>query len=262
METELRQLEVMEHLNQTHPVEVVSTYLGAHAVPEEYKGRGEEYVDFMIREVLPRVKEQGTARFCDVFCEQNVFSVEQSRRLLLAARELGLSLKLHADEMVCLGGAALAAELGAVSADHLLHTDQRGIDALAQSKTVATLLPATAFCLREPYAPARRMIDAGCAVAVASDYNPGSCYTNSVPLLFALCCLYMQMTVDEAITALTLNGAAALGLAERVGSIEPGKQADLVVLDCPSRHYLPYHTGVNMVERVIKKGKIVLETKR
>lgn len=258
LETELRQLSVMERLNQTHPVEVVSTYLGAHAVPEEYKGRGDEYIGFIVREVLPRVREQGIARFCDVFCEQNVFSIEQSRRLLKAARELGFSLKLHADEMACLGGATLAVELGAVSADHLLHTGEKGIAALAKGEAVATLLPATAFCLREPYAPARKLIDAGCAVAVASDYNPGSCYTNSIPLLFALCCLYMHMTVDEAITALTLNGAAALGLAERIGGIEPGKQADLVVLDCPSRHYLPYHTGVNLVERVVKKGKIVL----
>lgn len=258
LDTELRQLAVMERLSGSQPVEVVSTFLGAHAVPEEYKGRTDEYVEFMIRQVLPQVKEQGIARFCDVFCEKNVFSVEQSRRLLTAAREMGFALKLHADEMVTLGGASLAAELGAVSADHLLHADERGIRDLAQSGTVATLLPATAFCLREPYADARRMIDSGCAVAVASDYNPGSCYTNSVPLLFALCCLYMHMSVEETITALTLNGAAALGLADRIGSIEPGKQADIAVLDCPSRHYLPYHTGVNLVERVIKKGKIVL----
>lgn len=166
LETELRQLSVMERLNQTHPVEVVSTYLGAHAVPEEYKGREDEYIGFIVREVLPRVREQGIARFCDVFCEQNVFSIEQSRRLLRAARELGFSLKLHADEMACLGGAALAVELGAVSADHLLHTGEKGIAALAKGEAVATLLPATAFCLRgalctRPQADRRRVCGGG-----------------------------------------------------------------------------------------------------
>lgn len=173
------------------------------------------------------------------------------------AKDMGFDLKIHADEIVTLGGAELGAELGCTSADHLLHASDEGIKALANSDTVATLLPTTAFCLKEPFAPARKMIDAGCAVALATDFNPGSGFTNSVPLMIALGVIYMGMTAEEAITALTLNGAAAVGRADTIGSIEEGKQADIVILQYPSYKFLPYHTGVNIVETVIKKGKVV-----
>ena len=257
-ETELLQLKVLHSLgNDEHRrVDIVPTFLGAHAVPEEYKGRTDEYVDFLIRDVMPTVKEHGLAEFCDVFCEEGVFSIEQSRRLLQAARDMGFSLKLHADEIVSLGGAELAAELGAVSADHLLHASDTGIRAMAEQGVVATLLPLTAFALREPYARGREMIDSGCAVALATDLNPGSCFSGSIPLTFALACIYMHMSIEEAITALTLNGAAALKRADRIGSIEVGKQGDMVVLTNDNYHFLPYYIGMNCVYTTIKRGVI------
>lgn len=254
--TELRQLRVMRNLNEeeNNRVDIVPTFLGAHAVPPEYEGRTDEYVDFIIREVLPEVTGNNLAEFCDVFCEDGVFSVEQSRRLLLAAREAGLKLKLHADEIVPLGGAGLAAELGAVSADHLLHASDDDIRAMAEKGVVATLLPLTAFALKEPYARAREMIDAGCAVALATDLNPGSCFSGSIPLTFALACIYMGMSVEEAITALTLNGAAALGRADSIGSIEVGKKGDFALLNTDNYHFLPYYIGMNCVNTTIKGG--------
>ena len=235
-------------------MDVVATFLGAHALPPEYKGREEEFIDFIIAEVLPEVAERRLAEFCDIFCEDKVFSVSQSRRLLLAAAGLGLNITLHADEIVQFGGAELAAELAAVSADHLLQASDQGIDAMAAAGVVATLLPGTAFSLKAPYARGRHMIDAGCAVALATDLNPGSCFSESIPLTVALACLYMHLTPEEAICALTLNGAAALGRADRVGSIDCGKQGDLVILEFPSYRYIPYRMGVNTVEQVIKRG--------
>lgn len=257
-DTELLQLKVMRSLNadEHKRVDIVPTFLGAHAVPDEYRGRTDEYLDFIIGKVLPHVAKDGLAEFCDVFCEQGVFSVEQSRRLLLAAREYGLRLKLHADEIVPLGGAELAAELAAVSADHLLHASDEGIRAMKESGTVATLLPLTAFALKENYARGREMIDAGCAVALATDLNPGSCFSGSIPLTFALACIYMRLTVEEAITALTLNGAAALNRADSIGSIEVGKKGDFVVLDTNNYHFLPYYVGMNCVSATIKEGVI------
>lgn len=257
-DTELLQLKVMRSLNadEHKRVDIVPTFLGAHAVPDEYRGRTDEYLDFIIGKVLPHVAKDGLAEFCDVFCEQGVFSVEQSRRLLLAAREYGLRLKLHADEIVPLGGAELAAELAAVSADHLLHTSDEGIRAMKESGTVATLLPLTAFALKENYARGREMIDAGCAVALATDLNPGSCFSGSIPLTFALACIYMRLTIEEAITALTLNGAAALNRADSIGSIEVGKKGDFVVLDTNNYHFLPYYVGMNCVSATIKEGVI------
>lgn len=257
-DTELLQLKVMRSLNNDEHkrVDIVSTFLGAHAVPEEYRGRTDEYIDFIIRDVLPCVAKGELAEFCDVFCEQGVFSVEQSRRLLQAAKEYGLGLKLHADEIVPLGGAELAAELSAVSADHLLHASDEGIRAMRDAGTVATLLPLTAFALKENYACGREMIDAGCAVALATDLNPGSCFSGSIPLTFALACIYMQLTIEEAITALTLNGAAALNRADSIGSIEVGKKGDFVVLNTDNYHFLPYYVGMNCVNTTIKEGVI------
>ncbi|MEG1402151.1 imidazolonepropionase [Bacteroides sp.] len=255
-DTELMQLRVMRSLNsdENKKIDIVSTFLGAHALPEEYRGRSDEYIDFLIDTMLPEVRENDLAECCDVFCEQGVFSVEQSRRLLTAAKTQGFRLKMHADEIVPLGGAELAAELGALSADHLLHVSDEGICAMARTGVVATLLPLTAFALKEPYARARAFINAGCAVALATDLNPGSCFSGSIPLLFALACIQMEMTVEEAITALTLNGAAALGRADIIGSIEVGKQGDFVVLDSSDYRVLPYYIGMNCVNTTIKGG--------
>lgn len=205
--------------------------------------------------MIPLVKDK--ARFFDIFTEKNVFEIEDSRRLLQAAREAGMKLKLHADEIVTLGGAELAAEMGAVSADHLLHVSDVGIRNMAEKGVVATLLPLTAFALREPYAPARKFIEAGAAVALATDLNPGSCFSGSIPLTIALACIYMGMTVEETITALTLNGAAALDMANETGSIENGKRADLLILDFPEISMLPYYIGMNCVQTVIYKGRVI-----
>ncbi len=256
-ETELRMLRVIKALadDPERKVDVVSTFLGAHAVPKEYAGRTAEYVDLMIRETLPEAKE--LAEFADIFTEKNVFEIEDSRRYLQAARDLGYKLKLHADEIVQLGGAELGAEMGAVSADHLLHVSDEGIRRMAEAGTVATLLPLTAFALKEPYAPARKFIDAGAAVALATDLNPGSCFSGSIPLTIALACIYMGMSVEETLTALTLNGAAAVDRADRIGSIEAGKQADLLILHFDTLSCLPYYVGMNTVDAVIKNGKVI-----
>lgn len=256
-DTEIKQMEVVQKLNELQPMEVVSTFLGAHAVPPEYKDRGDDFIEFLLKDVMPEVKERNLAEFCDVFCEKGVFSVEQSRHLLTEARKMGFKLKIHADEIVSLGGSELAGELHAVSADHLLHASDAGIKAMAENGVVSTLLPTTAFCLKEPFARAREMIDSGCAVALATDFNPGSGFTFSVPLMIGLAVIYMKMSAEEAITALTLNGAAAVDRADRIGSLEVGKQADMVILQYPSYKFLPYHTGINIVEKVIKKGQLV-----
>jgi imidazolonepropionase len=255
-ETEIRQLKAMKQLNEIHPVDIVPTFLGPHSVLPEYKGKEDEFIDFMI-DVLPKIKEEKLAEFADIFCEKNVFTVEQSRKFLTAAKNNGLKLKIHADEMHQLGGTELAVELGCTSADHLLQASDEGIKQLSKSDTVATLLPATAFCLKEEYARARHMIDSGCAVALATDFNPGSCFTNSVPLVIALAALNMNMAIEEIIVALTINAAAAVGRSHITGSIETGKKADIIILEYPSIHFLPYHAAVNIVETVIKNGKIV-----
>lgn len=258
LETEIKQLKVMKELNRDHAVDVIGTFLGAHAVPEEFTGKSSKYIDFIIETVLPEVVDKKLAEFCDVFCEKGVISIELSKKLLLKAAELGLKLKIHADEIMYSGGAELAGRLDAVSADHLLNASENGIESLAKNKVVATLLPATAFCLNKPYANARKMIDSGCAVALASDFNPGSCFSNSVPLIFALACIYMNMSAEEALTALTLNGAAALNRADTIGSIENGKIADMVILKYPGYKYLMYNTGVNIVDKVIKNGNTII----
>lgn len=257
--TELKQLEVMQAINflTERKVDISTTYLGAHACPPEYKGREDEYIDFIIKEMLPTIRQRNLAEHCDIFCEKGVFTVEQSRRLLSAAQQLGFGAKIHADEIVSFGGAELAGEIKALSADHLLHASDAGIEAMSKNGVVATLLPLTAFTLREPYARGREMIDSGCAVALATDLNPGSCCSGSIPLTFALACIYMHLTVEEAITALTLNGAAAIGRAESIGSIEIGKQGDLVILDTDTHYVLPYYTGMNSVWHTIKAGKIL-----
>ena len=260
--TEIRQLTVMNTLDSLHYIDVVPTFLGAHAVPPEYESRADDFIDFLLDDVLPDVAQNNLAQFCDIFCEQNVFSIEQSRRLLNGAGECGLKIKLHADEIVQLGGAELAAELGAVSADHLLQASDAGIRDMGGAGVVATLLPGTAFSLKEPYARGRYMIDNNCAVALATDLNPGSCFTESVPLIIALATLYMDITPEEAITAMTINGAAALDRADSIGSIDLGKYGDLIILEFPSYKYIPYHIGVSTVEKVVKRGNLVFDQKK
>ena len=256
-ETELKQLRVMRRLNQDHTIDIVSTFMGPHATPAEWKGREDEFIDFNINEMLPLVAKEKLAECADIFCEKNVFTIEQSRRFLTAARKHGFLLKMHADEIVQFGGAELAAELKILSADHLLQASDKGIKAMSESGVVATLLPLTAFSLREEYARGRAMIDANCIVALATDLNPGSSFTASVPLLFAIACIYMNLSPEEAVIAFTINGAAAINRADTIGSIDVGKQADMILLQYPSYKFLPYYVGMNCVETVIKKGKIV-----
>lgn len=259
LECELKQLKIMKELNNNSPVDIIATFLGAHAIPNEYKDSSDEYVDYIIKEVLPKVAEENLSEFCDAFCDEGVFSIEQSRRLLLEGQKLGIKSKIHADEIVQLGGGELAGEIGAVSADHLLMVSDQGIEKLIKNNVIATLLPCTAFCLAKPYAPARKIIDKGGAVALASDFNPGSCFSNSIPLMLALAVIHMKMTVEEAITAITLNGAAAIDKADNIGTIEVGKKADLVMLKYPNYKFIVYNTGSNVVEKVLKDGEVVYE---
>lgn len=259
LKDELKMLEAISVLQETQPVDLVPTFLGAHAIPEEYKDDPDGFVDLVIQEMLPAISPLGLARFCDVFCEEGVFSVEQTRRILLEAKRLGFELKIHADEMVTLGGAELAAELGATSADHLMMISDQGIEMLAASETIAVLLPATTFCVMgERYAPARKMIEKGAAVALSSDFNPGSSPVNSLQIVMGIACRQLKMTPAEVISAVTINAAHAIGCASSVGSIEEGKRADLVIFDAQDYRYLMYRFGTNLVDKVVKSGRIVV----
>lgn len=257
-ETELKMMEAIHELRREHYMTIVSTFLGAHAIPPEYKADPDAYVDLVCNQMLPYIAKRKLADFNDVFCEKGYFDVEQSRRILLRGRELGMKLKIHADELTPSGGSLLAAELGAVSADHLEHIDDRGIDEIRRSGVIAVLLPGVSFFLNHGYAPARKLIHAGVPVAIASDFNPGSCMSYHMPLMMTIACTHMQMTPEEALTACTLNGAAALAVADLVGSVEVGKHADLILYDIPNYRYLAYHFGTNHVAKIIKKG-IILE---
>jgi imidazolonepropionase len=258
LDTEVRMLEVIGEADRLHPVDLVPTCLAAHEVPPEHRADPDRFVDQLVEEIHPEIARRGLAEAVDVFCEHGVFDLSQTRRLLADADDLGWRIHLHADELTPLGGAELAVELGALSADHLVCVTEPGIEALAASDTVAVLLPGTSFFLRSSYAPARRLIEAGCAVALATDCNPGSSPTESMPAILALACLGMGMTVEEAISAATLNAAAALGRAAEIGSIEPGKRADLIVLSDPTYHHVVYHYGVNPVRHVVKDGRVVV----
>lgn len=257
---ELKQLRVAKQLHDTHPVDVVSTFMGAHAVPPEYKGRTDEYVDLVVKEMLPRVAEEQLAEFCDVFCEHGVFSVEQSRRILLEGKRNGLIPKLHADEIEPLGGAELAGEVGAISAEHLLAATDEGLKELADNGVIPVLLPGTSFNLGlSTHARARDMIDRyELPVALSTDYNPGSCPTESIQLIIMLASLNLKMTPEEILTACTINAANALGRGFDIGSLEPGKRADLAILDAPNLAYLPYHFGINHTFGVIKNGRVAV----
>ena len=254
---ELKQLEAISRLQQETPATLVPTFLGAHAVPAEYKGQTDAYVDLVINEMLPAVVQApGAPRFCDVFCEEGAFSLEQSRRVLERAMGLGLDLKIHSDEFKALGGTRLAVELGATSADHLVCTPPDEIEALAQSNTIAVALPGTPFGLgHRAYTPARAIIDAGGALALATDCNPGTCWCENMQFMIALACRMMQLTPAEALSAATINAAHAVGLGHRVGSLEPGKRADLILVDAPSYQHLAYRFGTNLVRAVVCGGQ-------
>ncbi len=255
---EIKMLQVLQKLKAEHPLDIFPTFLGAHEFPDEYRENREGYVQLILQEMLPEVVRQKLAVFCDVFCEDHVFTLEQSRRILLKAKELGLEIKMHADEIKAIGGAELAAEVSAVSADHLIAVSDHGISAMIEKGVMGTLLPATCFHLGlQKYAPARKMIEQGLAVALATDLNPGTSMTESMPMVLTLACLQYKMTSAEAITASTINGAHAVRYADRVGSLRVGKQADFVLWNIPSYRYLPYHFGVNLAQSVYKKGKKV-----
>lgn len=255
-EAELKQLRVIRRLDKEAKQDVVSTFLGAHAIPDEFKGDPDGYIDYLIAEVLPIVVEEKLADFCDVFTESSVFNVEQSRRILLAAQKLGLPSKIHADEIDPLGGSELAGEIGAVSAEHLIATRDSGIEAMARSKTVACLLPQTSLYLGKPFARARDMVNACVPVAIATDFNPGSCPSLNLQLSMNLGYLRYRLYPEEVLTAVTLNAACAVGLGEKVGSVEPCKQADLVIWNTNELPMLCYRMGSNQAKTVIKKGKI------
>ncbi|MGB3260371.1 imidazolonepropionase [Paenisporosarcina sp.] len=254
LETELKQLRVMKRLNNQHPIDLVPTFMGAHAVPQEYKGREDEYINVLINEMLPKVAEEKLAVFNDVFCEVGVFTPEQSERILNAGKELGLIPKIHADEIESYGGAELAAKVGAISAEHLLKASTEGVRLMAEAGVIACLLPATALYLREEAAKGRAMIDAGVAVAISTDCNPGSSPTTSMPLVMNLACISMRLTPAEALVAATMNAACAIGMQEKVGSLEAGKQADVVMWNVSNYQELQYLFGVNHVGSVWKKG--------
>jgi imidazolonepropionase len=255
---ELKCLEALAEAGRSHPVEVVSTFLGAHAVPEEHRDRPGLYLDLVVEEMLPAVAERGLARYCDVFVETIAFGPEQARRIAERARELGLGLRLHVDQLSDLGGAELAAELGAASADHLEHANERGISALASAGVIPVLCPLVPLVLRQPReAPARRMVEAGLAPALSTDFNPGSCLTQSLHEVVTFASLRYGFAAAECLTAVTLNAAASLGLAHQIGSLEVGKQADLVVLEIPSLAHLAYDFGRDRVLSVVKRGRAV-----
>jgi imidazolonepropionase len=255
-ENELKLLRAIGNVREMLSVELVSTFLGAHAIPPEFEGRPDDYVDLIINEMIPRVADAGIAEFCDVFCEQGVFNIEQSRNILHAARCSDMKLKLHADEIVQLGGAELAAEMGAVSADHLLMASDDGLEAMLKSGTMATLLPATAFSLNTDYAPARKMIDMGLPVALATDFNP-NCANESMFFTIALACYKMKMHPREALSAVTINAAHAIDRGKTLGSLEVGKRADILILDCPNPEYLTWRFGADLTHTVISNGQVV-----
>ncbi|WP_332647621.1 imidazolonepropionase [Lysinibacillus sp. 54212] len=256
--TEEKQLKVAKKLQATHKMDVVSTFMGAHAVPKEYKGNEDAFVELIIEEMLPKVAAEGLAEFNDVFCEKGVFTPLQARRILEAGKRYGLIPKIHADEIEPYEGAELAAEIGAISAEHLLVASNEGIRQMAEAGTIAVLLPGTAYFLRAPYARGRYMIDWGVPVAISTDFNPGSSPTISLPFIQNLACIHMGLTMEEVITATTINAAHAINREHSVGSLEPGKRADVLILNVPNYKRLQYFYGMNHTDIVIKAGEVVV----
>lgn len=257
LENELKQLRVNKRLNETHKMDLVSTFLGAHAIPEEYKGRADEYIDLLCDVVLPAVKEQNLADFVDVFCEDSVFDVAQSEKMLRAGQALGLRARIHADEIEEIGGAVLSGEVGAISAEHLIATGEKGMASMAKGGVIADLLPCTSLYLNKTFAPARRMIELGIPVAIASDFNPGSCPSLNLQLAMTMGYVKYRMTPEEILTAVTINAACSCGLEEKIGTLEVGKQADMVIWNAPDMEMLVYRFGSNLAKTVIKRGEIV-----
>jgi len=257
---EIKMLQAVKRLNELQPIELVGTYLAAHTVPVEYVYRRSEYIDLVTSdELMGRVAEEGLAEFCDVFCERTAFTVEESRRVLLAAKQRGLRLKLHADQITQMGASRLAAEVGAISADHLETIDAGGMAAMKEAGVIAVLLPGCSCFLGVPQAPARTIIEAGLPVALATDYNPGSAMIESLPLVMSMACTQMRMTPAEALVATTANAAAAINRQDRIGAIEVGMRADLVILDVPNFEQWAYNPGRNCVRTVFKNGRVVYQ---
>lgn len=257
MDTEIKMLSVIDRVNRAHAVDVVPTFMGAHAIPEEYKDNPDAYIDLLCDEMLPYVKEHDLAEFADVFTEDSVFDYAQSKKYLERAKELGFKLKIHADEIEAIGGSRLAGEIGAVSAEHLISINEEGLESMAKGGVTAMCLPATSFYLGVDFAPARRMIEMGIPVATASDFNPGSCPSLNLQFVMNLACIRYRLLPEEVLTAVTINPACAIGRGDRVGTLEVGKQADMVIWDAPDMEMLCYRFGSNLASRVIKKGKIV-----
>lgn len=260
-EAEIKVLKVIKQLDKDHQVDLVPTFLGAHEIPQEYRNKREKYIDIVKNEMIPRVAEDKLAEYCDIFCEEGVYTVDESRDILNKAKQHGLKLKLHVDEFVDTNGAALAAELGAVSADHLMAANEDGIRKMAKAGVTGVLLPGTSFFLGSTkYAPARKMIEMGLRVAIGSDYNPGSCMSEFLPIMGTMACTYMKMTPEEVLKGITINAAHAVGREKVAGSLEKGKKADMVLMNIPSINYFPYHYGVNHVAEVYKSGSRYVES--
>jgi imidazolonepropionase len=254
---EVKMMHAINELAEEQLIGIAATFLGAHAIPPEYAEKPNEYVDLICSRILPYLVRRKMLQFCDVFCDSGFFSIDQARQILGTARTLGIGIKIHADQLSQIGAPALAAELCAVSADHLEKIDDEGIAALKRGGTVATVLPGVSFFLKEGYAPARKIIDAGLPLAIATDFNPGSSMSYSMPLMLTIACTQMGLTPEEAITAATLNGAAALNMSEQIGSIEPGKQADIILYNVPNYRYIVYHYGTNFVRHIVKHGTLL-----
>ncbi|NVM18565.1 MAG: imidazolonepropionase [Candidatus Lokiarchaeota archaeon] len=258
-ENEIKSLLAAKELDLEHPIDIISTFLGAHAVPPEYDGKTDEYVEVIISEMIPRIAKEELAEFCDVFCEEGIFSIDQTKKILLTAIKYGMKPQIHIDEIVDTNGAFLASELKAVQVGHMLKSNDNGLEALKKTKIIATLLPGTPFCLMmNEYAPARKIIDMGIPIALATDLNP-NCWTESMQMIIALACYHMKLSPAEALTAATINAACAIERQEEIGSLEVGKKADIIVFGVPNHSFLPYQFGVNLVSKVIKNGKVVVD---
>lgn len=260
LQDEIKSLQILKQVARMVPITIIPTFLGAHEIPDEYRQNREKYIELLIKEMIPAVAAEKLAVFCDIFTEKNVFSIEESERILMAARDHGLQLKLHADELSPLGGAELAARVKAVSADHLLNVSDQGIHAMKEAGVIPVLLPGTAFFLgKNQYAPARKMIELGLPVALATDYNPGSSFTQNMNIILSIACTQMKMLPAETICAATLHAARAVKHEKNLGSLEVGKKADIVLHDIPNFRYIPYHYGMNHVRMVIRHGEIVYQ---
>lgn len=255
LETELKILRVIHALAESFPIEIKATFLGAHDFPPEYQNRREEYVDLICSRLIPKVAEEGLAEFCDCFVDKGYFTLEQGRKILETAKKYGLKIRLHADELADVGAGRLAAEMGAVSADHLLFVSENSLDAMKKAGTIATLLPGTSYFIRMPYAPAKKILEKGIPIALASDFNPGSCFTENMQIILSLAVINLGLNCQQAMVASTLNGAYSLGISHKIGSIEVGKDATFAILDCPSYLDIFYHFGINHIESVWVKGK-------